>query len=112
MKVSKSTWTLLQFSYASRPKGERSLLKRLTGGMSSRWVTGLLLIFWLTSPVTAQTVLTPETCDGESGYRPQKTDQPTTIQFVNQSSKAITINWLDFDGKRKPYATLSEGSAV
>lgn len=35
-----------------------------------------------------------------------RTEKPTEILFVNKSNRTVTVDWLDFDGGTKTYATL------
>jgi hypothetical protein len=48
----------------------------------------------------------------EQGLRSQKSDKPTTIEFINKSKRTISVYWIDFKGKRKLYHTLRPGQRV
>lgn len=41
---------------------------------------------------------------------PRAAAEPTTVHFINRSNTAVSIDWLDFDGKRKHYTDLKPGS--
>jgi len=48
----------------------------------------------------------------EQGLRSQKSDKPTTIEFINKSKRTVNVYWIDYKGKRKLYHTLRPGQRV
>ena len=88
----------------------------LIGGM------GLSLIFYsgslpisLRASVGSSAVSTPATpmsCDQEKNLRSQATTDLTQISFINRSPETLRIYWLNFDGARVLYASLTPGQTV
>ncbi|MFO0994863.1 MAG: hypothetical protein U1E67_23365 [Hyphomicrobiales bacterium] len=62
------------------------------------------LSLWLlvTAPVQAA-------CNNEQGLRSQKSNKPTTIEFINKSKRTVKVYWIDYKGKRVLYHTLRPG---
>lgn len=47
----------------------------------------------------------------EAGLKSVENELAATIVFTNSSPKTVKVFWLDFDGKRKLYRTLSAGES-
>jgi len=45
----------------------------------------------------------------EQGVKSIHADVETRIRFVNKSGRTIKVFWIDYEGTRKPYATLQNG---
>lgn len=48
----------------------------------------------------------------EKGLRSQKSDKPTTIEFINKSQRTVQVFWIDYKGKPVLYHTLRPGKRV
>lgn len=48
-------------------------------------------------------------CHGEKGLRSLGTNDSLNIRIGNDSSNVVEIYWIDFNGKRKLYDTVSPG---
>ena len=58
------------------------------------------------------TPATPMSCDQEKNLRSQATTDSTQISFINRSPETRRIYWLNFDGARVLYASLTPGQTV
>jgi hypothetical protein len=45
----------------------------------------------------------------EKGLKSHDGDVETVITFVNKSGKSVKVYWLDYEGERKEYATVTDG---
>jgi hypothetical protein len=54
--------------------------------------------------------LVPLGAEAEGKIRSQRDQPETTVIFVNKTDKPVEKFWLDFDGKRKSYGTVSPGA--
>src|SRR5271165_87321 len=68
---------------------------------------------WATNAVLAQSLplLTPMTPAATLALISENGDTPTSIEFVNDYSGAVTVNWIDYSGTIEFYMTLSPGQS-
>src|SRR6267142_1545088 len=47
----------------------------------------------------------------EKGLKSVAADIPALLKLVNRSRKTVKLHWINYDGKREPYATLAPGKS-
>lgn len=50
-----------------------------------------------------------QTCPAPGNIRSIDSKTKAAISFSNNTGKTVSVVWLDYDGKRKPYRTLKNG---
>jgi hypothetical protein len=50
-----------------------------------------------------------QACAHEPDYASRPSREPTGMTFVNRSTRALEVYWLDFQGNRRPYRNLAPG---
>lgn len=67
-------------------------------------------------PPAAPAVAVPEqaayeqTCAGQQDLRSRESREPAKLRFVNASGATLVLQWIDFNGALKEYATLPPGA--
>lgn len=51
-------------------------------------------------------------CDDREGLKSQESREPAKLHVLNESGTTLILQWIDFDGKLKEYATLQPGADV
>ena len=51
-------------------------------------------------------------CQGQETLRSRESREPAKLRFVNGTGTTVLLQWIDFNGKRKDYATLRAGDEV
>jgi len=65
-----------------------------------------------TTVASIGTQLSPLPCSLESSLHAVNANVSTSVTFVNQTSSAVDIYWLDYSGQRQLYATLAAGTTL
>jgi hypothetical protein len=63
-------------------------------------------------PIVVSTDLQARGCSEAGALKSSSSDHKTVIQFVDDSSEAIRLYWIDYDGARENYGTLSPGETA
>jgi hypothetical protein len=53
-----------------------------------------------------------QTCEGQETLRSRESQEPAKLRFINESGAILVLQWIDFNGARKEYATLKPGDDV
>ena len=70
------------------------------------------------SPSVPQQATGPEqpayeqTCEGQETLRSRESREPAKLRFINESGATLVLQWIDFKGALKEYATLSPGADI
>lgn len=55
---------------------------------------------------------TERACDEREGLKSRESREPAKLHVLNESGTTLILQWIDFDGKLKEYATLQPGADV
>lgn len=61
---------------------------------------------------TAESPAYEQTCEGQEGLRSRESREPAKLRFINESGATLILQWIDFKGALKEYATLQPGADV
>ena len=91
------------------PEGQKvaldSCAKRSSGKVCKLYASGRSVIWNGTVSAKLENQLT----DDWSGLRSDRSRKKVNIAFRNQTSEALTLYWIDFEGQRKSYGLVASG---
>jgi hypothetical protein len=53
-----------------------------------------------------------QTCEGQETLRSRESQEPAKLRFINESGATLVLQWIDFKGALKEYATLPAGADI
>lgn len=53
-----------------------------------------------------------QTCQGQETLRSRHSDEPAKLRFINESGATLILQWIDYNGGLKEYATLKPGADI
>lgn len=83
----------------------RAYVKKLAGGTSAPVVPSTPRESAGTEPPAYE-----QTCDAVEGLRSRESNEPAKLHFINESDATLIVQWIDFKGGLKEYATLKPGA--
>jgi hypothetical protein len=91
------------------PEGQKvaldSCTKRSNGKVCKLYASGRSVIW----NGTVDAKLENQLVDDWSGLRSDRSANEVNVTFRNQTSEALSVYWIDFEGQRKPYGVVDPG---